>query len=211
MQNAIMHIMEQYGYLGIFLLIILENIFPPIPSEIILTFGGFMTTFTSMTQVGIIAISTAGAVLGAYILYGIGRVLSPERLEKLLEYKFVRMLGFKKDDINKSVGWFSKRGKLTVFICRCIPIVRSLISIPAGMAKMNLIEFGIFTLFGTLIWNTLLVLLGTAAGQSWEKIAGYVDKFSSITLVVLVVIFVVGAAIFLKSRLGKKDKDKNID
>jgi alkaline phosphatase len=203
-QETIINIMEQYGYLGIFLLILAENIFPPIPSEIILTFGGFMTTFTTMTQVGIIAISTVGSVFGAYILYGIGRILSPERLEKLMDYKIVRMLGFKKDDIKNSIGWFSKRGKLTVFICRCIPIVRSLISIPAGMAKMNIVEFGIFTLLGTLIWNTLLVSLGIAAGASWEKIAGLFDTYSTITLLVIIIVFLIGAGIFVYTRKSKK-------
>lgn len=209
MQDAIIHIMENYGYLGILVLIVTENVFPPIPSEIILTFGGFMTTFTSMTPIGVILYSTVGAVLGAYILFGVGILLSPERIEKLLDLKVIRMLGFKKGDIVKAMGWFDRRGKLTVLICRCVPIVRSLISIPAGMAKMNKWVFGIYTLIGTLIWNTVLVTLGVIAGASWEKIAEFFDMYSTVTLFVIGAIVIVGAVVFIVKRKNSLSNDEN--
>lgn len=208
MQEIIIQVMNQFGYFGIMLLIAVENIFPPIPSEIILTFGGFMTTYSKMNTIGVITASTIGSVSGALVLYGIGRVLSPERLEWLIASKAGKLLGFKQGDINKAVDWFSKRGKGTVFFCRCIPIVRSLISIPAGIAKMQIGLFLLFTTAGSLIWNTILVNLGVFAGASWGKIAGYVDQYASVTLIVLIITAIGCAAAFLISRkISKKNKD----
>jgi membrane protein DedA with SNARE-associated domain len=207
MQSWIINIMEGFGYIGISLLIAIENIFPPIPSEVILTFGGFMTTYTSLTIWGVIISATIGSLLGAIILYGVGRILSPERLGKILDGKIGQLLHLKKEDVFKACDWFNKRGKFTVLFCRCIPVIRSLISIPAGMAKM---QFGIFllmTTLGSLAWNIILVYLGVTAGASWEKIANSTDVYTKVTIVVLGLAFVIAAFLFLKSRM-KKDKKK---
>ena len=148
--------MNQFGYLGVFLLILAENIFPPIPSEVILTLGGYMTTMTSMTKLGIIIASTAGSVIGATILYGIGLLLDVERLEKIIG-KYGKFLRLTIKDIHKADAWFDKYGVWAVFFGRLIPLVRSLISIPAGMSNMKFGLFLLFTTLGTLIWNTVLV------------------------------------------------------
>ena len=171
MYEWIIEIMNKFGLLGIFLLITIENIFPPIPSEVILTFGGFMTTpvDSTITIWGVIIVSTLGSVVGAIILYGIGLLLSAERLGAILDGKIGKLLGFKKDDVFKACDWFNKKGKITVLFCRCVPIVRSLISIPAGMAKMRFDLFVILTTLGSFIWNIILVYLGAAAGASWEE------------------------------------------
>lgn len=204
MQELIIQIMNDYGYLGITLLIAVENLFPPIPSEIILTFGGFMTTYTTMRIWGVILFATLGSVVGAIILYGVGRWFSPRKLERWLDGKWGRRLHFKKGDVRKATAWFERHGRLTVFFCRFIPIVRSLISIPAGIAKMNMPSFLILTTVGTLIWNTVLVYLGAFAGASWETISGYFDTYSSITLYVLIVIAIICAAFFFKNRFIKR-------
>ncbi|MDF2866334.1 MAG: alkaline phosphatase-like protein [Clostridia bacterium] len=206
MQDLIIKIMDQFGYLGIALLIAIENIFPPIPSEVILTFGGFMTTYSSMKILGVIIFSTIGSVAGALVLYGIGRLLTKERLEKILDGKIGHLLGFKKDDVRKSEEWFIKRGNLTVFFCRFIPIIRSLISIPAGMTKMKLGIFLVLTTLGTAIWNTILVFLGVAFGASWDKIAGYINSYSKVTLIVICIAFVIGCILFYKNRIASKNK-----
>ena len=169
MQEWIIQTMEQFGYLGIFLLITIENLFPPIPSEIILTFGGFMTTYTSLHVWGVILSATIGSVLGAIILYGIGRLLSVDLLAKILDGKIGKILRFKKEDVFKACDWFNSKGKKTVLLCRCVPIVRSLISIPAGMAKMKFGIFLVLTTIGSFVWNIVLVYLGAAAGEAWEK------------------------------------------
>lgn len=204
MQSWITGIMEQFGYIGIFLLILIENIFPPIPSEVILTFGGFMTTRSSMNIFGVIAVSTLGSVGGAIILYYIGRVLSIEKIERIVE-KWGKFLRIEKKDVHKADGWFKKYGAWTVFFCRFIPLIRSLISLPAGMAHMNLWLFIGLTTLGTAIWNTVLVFIGASVGASWESIVGYMDVYSNIVYIVLGLILITFLGLFLKKRvLGKK-------
>ncbi|PUB16801.1 DedA family protein [Paenisporosarcina sp. OV554] len=186
METWITDIMSQYGYLGIFLLIMLENIFPPIPSEVILTFGGAMTAKTDMTVMGVILISTAGSVAGAVILYGIGRMVDVKRLEKIVD-RYGRVLRLTRKDIYKADSWFDKYGIWTVLFCRLIPLIRSLISIPAGMANMKFGLFLLFTTLGTLIWNTILVTVGAAVGDNWESIVGVMDVYSNIVYLLIVI------------------------
>lgn len=206
MQNFIINIMNNFGYFGIAFLIAIENVFPPIPSEIILTFGGFMTLTTNLTIIGVIISSTIGSVLGSTILYLVGRLLTKERLYKLVDGKIGKVLRFKRDDIDKSEDWFSKKGKLTVLFCRFIPIVRSLISIPAGMTRMEFPLFLIYTKIGSAIWNTVLTYLGAVAGNAWESIVKYVNSFSKVILVILVLVVGVVAVAFYNKR--KKEEKK---
>lgn len=206
MQAFIISFMNDFGYFGILLLIALENIFPPIPSEVILTFGGFMTTYTKMNLVLVILFATLGSLLGAIILYGIGRMLNKERLEKLLSSKIGKILRVKKEDIEKADAWFDKRGSYTVFFCRFIPIVRSLISIPAGMSEMPFLKFSILTTIGTLIWNTVLVIIGSVLGENWGKVVEVMSQYSHIVLILLVILFFLGIYYFYH----KKKKAGNI-
>lgn len=178
--------MESYGYTGIFFLILLENIFPPIPSEIVLTVGGFMTTTTKLNIAGVIAASTAGSVAGAVILYYLGRWLSVERLEGIVE-KYGKWLRLKKQDLHKADAWFDRYGVWTVFFGRLIPVVRSLISIPAGMSGMKVKWFLLFTIAGTLIWNTILVIIGAAVGENREAIMEQMEVYSNIVYILLAV------------------------
>jgi membrane protein DedA with SNARE-associated domain len=179
MENWITETMEQYGYIGILLMIALENLFPPIPSEVVLTFGGFMTTRTDLTIPGVIAAATAGSVLGAVVLYGIGRLLDVNRLEAIVE-RWGRILRLKKQDIHKAIRWFEKYGYWAVLLCRVVPLLRSLISIPAGMARMNFGLFLLFTTVGTLAWNIVLVSVGAALGESWENVLHFMDIYSNV-------------------------------
>lgn len=205
MQEIIIGILNQFGYLGIFLLITVENIFPPIPSEVILTFGGFMTTYTEMNVWGVIWTATAGSVMGAIILYVIGRVLNAERLERLFNSNFGKLLRLKKEDVKKAEVWFLKRGNKAVFFCRFVPIVRSLISIPAGVARMKFSPFLTLTVIGTFIWNVVLVYLGRIAGDAWETIAHYVNIYSMIAAAFFALVAILIVAIFVKKRFFKRD------
>ena len=204
MQEVIISIMNQFGYLGILLLIMIENVFPPIPSEIILCFGGFMTTSTKLTIVGVIISATIGSVLGAIILYFIGKILNKERLIKIVSGKVDKILRLKEKDIEMADKWFDTKGAKTVFICRFIPIVRSLISIPAGMSEMPFPKFLVLTTLGTAIWNTVLTILGSIMGENWSKIVEIIDKYANITLIILVIVFVIGVTYFYYKRTKKK-------
>lgn len=204
MQEIIISIMNQFGYLGIMLLIMIENIFPPIPSEIILCFGGFMTTSTKLTIIGVVISATIGSVLGAIILYFIGKILNKERLIKIISGKIGKILRLKEKDIEMADRWFDTKGAKTVFICRFIPIVRSLISIPAGMSEMPFFKFLILTTLGTAIWNTVLTILGSITGENWPMIVGIIDKYANITLIILIIIFIIGITYFYYKRAKKK-------
>lgn len=193
------NIMNDFGYAGIILLIAIENIFPPIPSEVILTFGGFMTTTSELTIPGVVISATGGSVLGAVVLYYIGVQLSVKRLEKIID-KWGHILRVTKEDIKTADKWFDKYGPWTVFFCRFIPLIRSLISIPAGMAKMNVLLFLGLTTLGTLIWNIVLVYLGAAVGNSWEDIVGYMGVYSNIVYVLIIIGVIVLAVLYLRKR-----------
>ena len=183
MENWIINFMEEFGYIGVFLLICLENLFPPIPSELILTFGGFMTFQTNLTVIGVITVATAGSVAGAIILYWLGALIGVRRIEKIVD-RWGHILRVK-EDVEKADQWFQKYGYWTVFICRLIPILRSLISIPAGMARMNFWIFLFFTTTGSIIWNSILVGLGAKVGDNWESIIEYMDVYSNIAYVII--------------------------
>lgn len=185
MHIFIMDMMNSFGYIGIALLIMIENLFPPIPSEVILTFGGFMTTYTHLTVGGVVFFSTLGSTVGAIFLYYIGKLLSPEKLEQLIDGKLGKILHFKKSDVRKSIKKFQQKGNMTVFICRCIPILRSLISIPAGMSNMKMGNFLVLTIAGSALWNTILVSAGAAAGASWEKILEVMDTYSTVVIIII--------------------------
>lgn len=199
-----MHVMDSYGYLGIALLILVENLFPPIPSEVILTFGGFMTTYTKMNIFGVVVSSTVGSVFGAVLLYQVGYLVPKEKLENLLAGKVGRVLHFKPEDVGSAVDWFDSKGNYTVLFCRFIPIVRSLISIPAGMARMNLPKFLVLTTVGSFIWNLVLVCLGAIAGTSWQKAAECLGTYTQVAKVVVVIFIFVGILVYIKRRFLQK-------
>ncbi|WP_210620130.1 DedA family protein [Mammaliicoccus lentus] len=199
MESWITSVMEQFGYFGIALLILVENVFPPIPSEVILTFGGFMTTKSELSIFGVVVASTIGSVGGAVILYWIGRILNVERLERIIE-KWGKYLRLTKDDVRKADAWFDKYGPWTVFFCRFIPLIRSLISIPAGMSGMNQWLFLVLTTLGTLIWNLVLVLVGAKVGNNWHQIVNYMDVYSNIMYAVIAVSAVIFIIWFIKRK-----------
>jgi membrane protein DedA with SNARE-associated domain len=201
MKDWIFTFMEEFGYIGIMAIIALENLFPPIPSELVLPFGGFMTTRTLLTVPGVIIASTVGSVLGAVILYWVGRLVNVSRLESFVG-RWGHILRVKKRDIRTAEGWFLRYGNWTVFFCRLIPVVRSLISIPAGMAKMNFSTFIIFSTLGTLVWNTILVSLGAFLGESWEVILGYIEIYKDAFYLVFAIIGVIFISWYLKRVRG---------
>ncbi|MFB5677805.1 DedA family protein [Paenibacillus terreus] len=202
MEHWITEIMDSYGYLGIFLLIALENLFPPIPSEVILTFGGFMTTTSGLSIIGVIAAATAGSVAGAICLYGAGKILSVNRLETLI-MRYGKVFRLKPEDIRKAYAWFDKYGAWAVFLGRLVPLIRSLISIPAGSAGMSFPPFLVLTTIGSLIWNTALVYIGSAVGASWETIVGYMDLYSNSVYALLALGMLVICFLFVRKRIIK--------
>ena len=153
-----------------------------------------------------ILFSTLGSLLGAIVLYYIGKILNKERLKKIVSGKVGKILRLKEKDIDMADEWFDKKGNITVFFCRFVPIVRSLISIPAGMSEMPMLKFLIYTIVGSAIWNTVLLVIGNRVGENWESILSIFDRYSHIVLILLVIIFIVFIVWFYKFRKLKKTK-----
>lgn len=194
MQDFIISLMNRFGYIGILFLITLENLFPPIPSEVILTLGGFMTTYSTMSVPGVILFSTFGSLLGAIALYYVGKLLNQDRLIALSLGPVGRILHFSTADICRAISRFREKGNFSVFYCRFIPILRSLISIPAGISEMSQGRFLIYTTIGSLIWNTVLVTLGSIVGNNWAQISDIFGKYSTLTkfaLLILLIFFLI--------------------
>lgn len=205
MQQFILHIIEQFGYFGVFFLILIENVFPPIPSEVILLISGFLSSYTSLSVFYMILASTLGSFLGAIILYYIGKIFNKERLKKIVNGRLGKILFLKENDIDKADEWFDNKGNKSVFFCRFVPIVRSLISIPAGMSEMPMGKFIIYTICGSMIWNTVLICLGYRLGSNWEYVLTILDKYQMLVIVILVIIFgYVIIKFYRKKRKSKK-------
>lgn len=199
MEQWITSVMEDFGYFGIFLLILLENVFPPVPSEVVLTAGGFMTSTTELTVAGVVFSATAGSVAGAAALYGVGLFLDVERLERIID-RHGKWLRLKKADLYAADRWFDRFGIFAVFIGRLIPLVRSLISIPAGMSNMKFMLFLSFTAAGTLIWNTVLVYTGRAVGENRGEILRQLGIYSNIVYALLGAGILAALWFYLKKR-----------
>ena len=177
------NLMETLGGPGAGLAIAAENLFPPIPSEVILPLAGFTASQGSFTIAEAIIWTTAGSVVGAFALYLVGALLGRDRFRWI----WAKLPLVKMSDLDKTEAWFAKHGKKTVFFGRFIPIFRSLISIPAGIERMPPLIFGLLTLVGSLIWNTIFVMAGYTLGENWPRVEPYVGWFQNIVIVVVVV------------------------
>lgn len=203
MELNILNLLSKYGYAGMFFLIMIENVFPPIPSEAILPFGGFLTEHTDLQICGMILAATTGSLAGAMILYWIGRQLPINRLDCILKGRWIQKAGFKEDDLRKTLSWFDKHKKKTVLIGRCIPVVRSLISIPAGMDKMPVLQFLFYTAIGSGAWNSILLCFGKAAGNAWYKITRIFEQYTAAIITIIVAVTILTIAYKLSTIQGK--------
>lgn len=203
MEDYILNILSKFSYLGIFFLIFIENVFPPIPSELILVFGGFISKSLNLNFLLLVVFATLGSSTGAIILYYAGKKIPLEKMESFLEKKWVKRLGFKPGDIKKSLKYFEKYSTFAVFFGRCIPVVRSLISIPAGMQNMSLRKFLIYTTIGSGIWNTLLIYIGRVTQDKWKEGLLILERYSNRILGLIILAFVIK---FLVKRFLKKRK-----
>ncbi len=188
-------LVERLGGPGAGLAVALENLFPPIPSEVILPLAGFVAAQGRMSLVGAIFWTTLGSVVGALALYLIGAALGRDRMRAIVS----RLPLVKLSDVDRTEAWFLRHGVKAVFFGRMIPIFRSLISIPAGVERMPVTTFLLYTTLGSLIWNTTFVLAGYLLGDNWHLVEGYVGTLQK----VVIVVSVAAAAWFVGSRVLK--------
>ena len=201
MQEWITNTMNSLGYVGIGLLMFLENLFPPIPSELIMPLAGYTATFpnTQIQVIPAIAAGVIGTILGAIPWYYAGLLLGQERLQALAA-RYGKWIGISEKDLEKSVNWFQKHGSTAVLLGRMVPGIRTLISVPAGITKMPLIPFFLYSTIGTIGWVTLLTYAGYFLGKNYKLVEDYIDVITK------VVVFGVLIAIisFISYRLWKR-------
>ncbi|NDF41111.1 MAG: DedA family protein [Actinobacteria bacterium] len=179
-------VIESLGYLGVALLVIAENLFPPIPSEIVLPFAGFVARRGDGSVVVMVLAATVGSVVGALILYAIAAAIGPERIHSFV-VRFGKWFGVKESDMVRAEEWFDRRSNAAVLIGRCVPLIRSLVSIPAGFRRMNFARFALLTAIGSAVWNIALIGAGAALGDQWDRVGDYVGIFQWVVIAALVV------------------------
>ena len=162
-------VIESLGYVGVAFLVALESVFPPIPSEVVLPLAGFVAGRGDAWMPGMVLAATIGSVVGAWVLYGIAAWVGPVRLRRFVE-RFGRWFSVSVDDLEKAEGWFDRHSHLAVLICRCVPLIRSLVSIPAGFRRMPFGTFTLFTFIGSAVWNLGLVGAGYLLRDQWEDV-----------------------------------------
>lgn len=165
----VIDVIDAMSYLGVALLVALENLFPPIPSEIVLPFAGVVARRGGATLPGMIAAATVGSLVGALVLYGIAAAIGPERLRAFVA-RHGRWFRLTLEDIERAERWFDRRAIVAVLVGRCVPLIRSLVSIPAGFRRMPFGRFTLFTLIGSAVWNSGLVGAGYLLRDQWEDV-----------------------------------------
>ena len=188
MVEWITNTMESLGYLGIGLLMFLENLFPPIPSELIMPLAGFTVAKGNMQMIPAILAGVLGTVLGAFPWYYAGKFIGEPRLKQLAD-RYGKWITVSGADIDKANNWFTRHGGKAVFLCRLVPGVRTLISLPAGLNNMPLLPFLLYSTIGTTLWVTFLTYAGFLLGDNYELVDEYLGPVSKIVLLSLIIWF----------------------
>ncbi len=173
------------GYPGIVLVMAIENIFPPIPSELVLPFAGALSARDDMNFWGVVAAGTAGSLIGAVVLYMVGYVAREAGARRLIA-AYGRYVFLSENDLDRATAWFERYGEAVILFGRLIPVIRSIISVPAGYTRMNIGRFLLYTTLGTLLWSLILTYVGRVLGENWADISRVIEPYQNGTLAVLV-------------------------
>ncbi len=181
--DSVSQVIRDLGLLGLVVLMFVENVFPPIPSEVVLPLAGFFVARGELSFVGVLLASTLGSVLGSIFLYELARYGG-----RPFVLRYGSLLRVGPEELDRADAWFERRGPIIVLVGRCIPGVRSLVSLPAGTLKMSRLSYILLTLVGTLIWNTALIGAGWVLGEEWERVSGVVGAAGTPLLAVLLLV-----------------------
>lgn len=209
----VIDVIDALGYLGVALLVALENVFPPIPSEVVLPAAGIWANRGGrggFELVVMIAAATVGSLVGAWALYLLGAAVGEERVRAFVR-RWGRWFGVKEKDLDKADGWFDRHEELAVLICRCVPLVRSLVSVPAGLRRMNAVRFTAYTAAGSAVWNTALIMVGFFAQQHWDTVQDVLSyaQYAVVLAILLAVAWFVWRRI-IKVRLHPEEADPEL-
>jgi membrane protein DedA with SNARE-associated domain len=202
------HFIATYGYLAIFVLMLAESACIPVPSELIMTFGGALAAGavpgTSLNLAGVIVAGTAGNVAGSYIAWAVGRYLGLPALHRLVGKRWA--LGLREHDLDRAVAWFGRHGGKAVLIGRVLPVIRTFISLPAGIARMSPVRFGVYTTIGCIPWTAALAAAGYAVGANWQSIANSFHGPTYIIAAVVLLVLVVAVWRYVRRRPAEESR-----
>ena len=173
MIDFVTDIVDRLGYLGVAFLVALENVFPPIPSEVVLPLAGFVAGRGDASLIGMILAATIGSTVGAWVLYGISSAIGPQRLHRFV-VRYGRWFGLGAHDLQRAEEWFDRRSDIAVLLGRCVPLIRSIVSVPAGFRRMPFVRFTVLSTIGSLAWNSALIGAGAVLGERWEEVGDIV-------------------------------------
>ena len=193
-------VMDALGEVGVGALVLAENVFPPIPSEVVLPLAGYLASRGRMDLTLVVVAATVGSVLGALLLYEAGARTGRTRLRRLVD----RMPLLEVEDLDRAEAWFARHGELSVLLGRCLPVVRSLISVPAGVARMSRWRFVVLTTLGSGAWNTAFVLGGWALGARFSQVERYSGWLNAAVYTALGVLLVLGVRRALRRRASER-------
>ena len=199
MFDILTQLIDRFGAFGVGLVMLLENVFPPIPSELVMPLAGFQAAQGKMSLVAIFLAGTIGAVLGAWLWFVVGRKLGRKRLDRFIE-RYGFWLTLSPEDIDRAIGWFDRHDRAAVFLGRMVPGVRTLISVPAGINGMKLAPFLIYTTLGSAIWNTGLIAAGYLLAANYTRVAAVLNPVTNVLLGGLVLWYLVRLAKELRDR-----------
>jgi membrane protein DedA with SNARE-associated domain len=181
-------LMNALGYAGIALLMFLENVFPPIPSEVVMPLAGFTAAQGGMSLVGVILAGSLGSLAGALLWYYAGRIYGAKRMRDFAD-RYGRWITVSPEDIDRATDWFNRHGRSAVLIGRLVPGVRTLISVPAGISGMGLLPFLLYSTIGTVTWTAMLALCGYILRDQWSAVETYISPISTVLIIALVLWF----------------------
>lgn len=182
--DGVLRVVDRVGEVGVGVLVALENLFPPIPSEVILPFAGFRAERGDLDLILVWVAATVGALVGALILYGLGAWIGSERLHALAGQRWFVVLSQK--DYERGERFFDRHGGKIVLLGRCVPLVRSVVSVPAGVSRMPLPTFCLYTVLGSGVWNALFIGLGYGLGENYDRVEGWVAPLTTTVVVAFV-------------------------
>jgi membrane protein DedA with SNARE-associated domain len=197
--QLVLDVIGALGYLGLALLLVAENLFPPIPSEVVLPLAGFLVGRGDLSLWGAIFAATFGSVAGALVLYALGRWGG-----RRLVLRYGRWLRVDEKALGQAEGWFRRYGDWVVLFARVVPVARSIVSIPAGTMEMPVLRFVVLTTLGSAVWNSVLIGAGVALGANWHAVSGWMGSYSDVVLVVATL----AVALFLLMRHFRRDVSK---
>jgi membrane protein DedA with SNARE-associated domain len=203
LKDWVTEVIDALGYVGVAFLVAIENLFPPIPSEVILPLAGFVAGRGDANLALMIMAATAGSLVGAWILYGVSALIGPTRMRAFLE-RYGRWVGVRPADLDRAEAWFDRRAVAAVLLGRCIPLVRSVVSIPAGFRRMPPAPFTICTVIGSTVWNTSLIGAGAVLGERWDRVGDVVGLLQGVVIIAGVAAVVAFAWVrYVRPRLAR--------